>query len=65
MAANAGIAYATGQYLLREPIMVRLLVAMAIGLILAVGATAITAEVLTGVANGTPTNKALYNYGTR
>ena len=45
--------------------MVRLLVALAVGLVLAVGATAITSEVLSGVANGSPTNKTLYNYGNR
>lgn len=45
--------------------MVRLLVALAIGLVLAVGATAFTTEVLSGIANGTPANKTLYNYGNR
>lgn len=45
--------------------MVRLLVAMVVGLVLAVGATAITTEVMTGIANGTPANKTLYNYGNR
>ena len=45
--------------------MVRLVIALAVGLVLAVGATAITSQVLSGVANGSPTNKTLYNYGTR
>jgi len=45
--------------------MVRLLIALAVGLILAVGASAVTTQVLSGVANGTPTNKTLYNYGSR
>jgi len=51
--------------LAKEPIMVRLLIALAVGLILAVGASAVTTQVLSGVANGTPTNKTLYNYGSR
>jgi hypothetical protein len=45
--------------------MVRLLIAMAVGLIVAVGATAVTSHVVGGIANGTPANKTLYNYGTR
>lgn len=45
--------------------MVRLLVAMAIGLVLAVGATAITSMAVNGVAKGSPTHGSLYNYGTR
>ena len=51
--------------LLKEPIMVRLLIALAVGVILAIGATAVTTQVLGGVANGSPVNKTLYNYGTR
>jgi hypothetical protein len=45
--------------------MVRFLVAVAIGIVVAVGATAITSVVVQGVANGAPVNKTLYNYGTR
>ena len=45
--------------------MVRLLIALAVGVILAIGATAVTTQVLGGVANGSPVNKTLYNYGTR
>ncbi len=45
--------------------MVRLLIAMVVGLVLAVGATVITGEVLQGVSNGAPSNASLYNYGTR
>lgn len=45
--------------------MVRLLVAVVVGAILAVGATAITSEVLLTVANGHPVNSTLYVYGTR
>lgn len=45
--------------------MVRLLVAMAIGLVLAIGAAVITDEVLTGISNGQPSNASLYQYGSR
>jgi len=43
----------------------RLLVAMVIGAVLAVGAAFITSSALLGVANGQPVNSTLYNYGTR
>jgi hypothetical protein len=39
--------------------------ALLAGLILAVGATAITSVAVNGVAKGTPSNQSLYNYGTR
>ena len=45
--------------------MVRVLVAMFVGAVLALGATFITSSVLVGVANGHPVNASLYNYGTR
>ncbi len=45
--------------------MVRLIVALVVGAVLAVGATIITIAVLDGVANGTPTHQTLYNYGSR
>ncbi len=46
--------------------MVRFLIAVGVGVVLAVGASFITGEVLTGVANGSkPANEQLYNYGTR
>jgi len=45
--------------------MVRLLIALAVGAILALGATYITSSVLAGVANGNPANQSLYNYGSR
>jgi hypothetical protein len=45
--------------------MVRLLIAFAAGLVLAVGATAVTSVVVNGVAKGSPTHGTLYNYGTR
>lgn len=49
----------------REGLMVRVIVAMLVGAVLAIGGTVITNEVLTGVSNGKPTNQNLYNYGTR
>jgi hypothetical protein len=47
-------------------VVVRFLIAVAVGVVLALGASFITGEVLTGVANGSrPANEQLYNYGTR
>ncbi len=43
--------------------MVRLLIGLADGLVLPVRATAVTTEVLGGIANGTSANKNLCNYG--
>ncbi len=45
--------------------MVRLLIAVVVGIVIAVGATALTQTVLTGQVNGTPTNQPLYVYGSR
>jgi hypothetical protein len=45
--------------------MVRLLIVIAVGVLLGVGATFVVSSALTGVANGTPTNASLYQYGTR
>ncbi len=45
--------------------MVRLIVAVVVGAVLAVGATIFTANVMTGLGNGTPTTQSLYNYGNR
>jgi hypothetical protein len=42
-----------------------LLVAVALGVVLAVGAGFATGALLTGVANGKPANTQLYNYGQR
>ncbi len=42
-----------------------LLIAIAIGVVLAVGAGLGTGALLQGVANGKPANTQLYNYGTR
>lgn len=45
--------------------MVRLLIVIAVGVVLGVGATFVVSSALAGVANGTPTNASLYQYGTR
>jgi len=45
--------------------MVRVLVAILVGALLALGAVFITGNVLLGIANGQPVNSQLYNYGTR
>ncbi len=42
-----------------------LLIAVAIGVVLAVGAAFGTTAVLAGVANGSATHASLYNYGSR
>jgi hypothetical protein len=42
-----------------------LLLAVAIGAVLAVGAGVGAGAVLSGVANGKPVNAQLYNYGSR
>jgi hypothetical protein len=46
-------------------LMVRLIIAMVVGVVLAVGATAITTVVVNGVAKGAPTSGTIYNYGSR
>lgn len=45
--------------------MVRLLAAVVIGALLAVGATLVVSNVLQGAANGHPVNATLYQYGNR
>lgn len=45
--------------------MARLLIAVIVGLVLAVGGTALAQTVLTSQTNGTPSNSSLYNYGSR
>jgi len=42
-----------------------LLVAIAVGAVLAIGSAALVGNALTGVANGTPSNAQLFVYGTR
>jgi hypothetical protein len=45
--------------------MARLLVAVLLGIVLAVGGSVLAAKVLAGSANGTFTNASLYQYGNR
>ena len=45
--------------------MARLLIAVVVGIVLAVGATIAAAQTLAGVANGSPTSSSLYQYGNR
>lgn len=44
--------------------MARLLIAIVIGALLAVGGSLLTATYLAGNVNSTPANAPLYNYGT-
>jgi hypothetical protein len=48
----------------REESVTRLLVAVVIGALLAVGGSLLTATYLAGNTNSTPANAPLYNYGT-
>ena len=45
--------------------MARLLIVIVVGIVLGVGAAFLATNALTGVANGTPSNASLYQYGTR
>ncbi|MGH3068208.1 MAG: hypothetical protein ACRDND_03485 [Streptosporangiaceae bacterium] len=45
--------------------MARLLIAVALGIVLALGATVLGTRALAGVANGTPSSASLYQYGNR
>jgi hypothetical protein len=45
--------------------MIHLIIAVALGIALAVGGAFAASGALTGVANGTPTNASLYQYGNR
>ena len=45
--------------------MVRLIIAVVVGLLLAFGGTVLARSVLTSQLNGTPSNSSLYNYGSR
>jgi hypothetical protein len=44
---------------------VRLIIAVVVGAVLAVGGTFLVQSVLTSQVNGTPSNTSLYDYGTR
>jgi hypothetical protein len=44
---------------------IRLIIAIVVGAVIAVGATVLVDNVLGSAANGTPSNSSLYQYGTR
>jgi hypothetical protein len=44
---------------------VRLIIAVIVGAVIAVGATALVDNVLSTAANGSPSNASLYQYGSR
>ena len=46
------------------PVLARLFIVIAIGAVLAVGGSMLTAIYLSGMTSGTPANAPLYNYGT-
>jgi K+-transporting ATPase c subunit len=43
----------------------RLIVAVVVGVVIAVGATVVTVNLLSDSANGSPSNASLYQYGSR
>lgn len=45
--------------------MLRLIIAIIIGLAIAIGGTVLVVNVVTGHGNGTPGNSSTYNYGSR
>jgi hypothetical protein len=45
--------------------MVSLLIAVVVGVALALGAAVVTTSTLTGVTNGSPSKVSLYQYGNR
>ena len=45
--------------------MLRLIIAITIGLAIAIGGTVLVVNVLTSHGNGTPGNSSTYNYGSR
>ena len=45
--------------------MVRMIVAVAVGLAIAIGGTVLVLNVVSGHTNSTPSNSSTYNYGSR
>ena len=45
--------------------MLRLIIAIVVGLAIAIGGTVLIVNVLTSHGNGTPSNSSTYNYGSR
>jgi hypothetical protein len=50
---------------LRRSAMVRLIIAIVVGVVVAVGATVLVQNALTGQVNGTPSSQSIYQYGSR
>lgn len=45
--------------------MVRVIIAVVVGLAIAIGGTVLVVNVLSSHGNGTPSNSSTYNYGSR
>ena len=45
--------------------MSRMIIAIVVGFVIAVGAVAVVENVLNSASNGAPSNSSLYQYGTR
>ena len=45
--------------------MVRLIIAVVVGLVIAIGGTVLVVNVLSSHGNGTPSDSSTYNYGSR
>lgn len=45
--------------------MSRMIIAIVVGVVIAIGAVALTESLLNGAANGTPSQASLYQYGNR
>jgi hypothetical protein len=45
--------------------MVRVIIAVVVGLVIAIGGTVLIVNVVTSHGNGTPGNSSTYNYGSR
>ena len=49
----------------RERPVSRLIIAIVVGIVIAVGAVAVVENVLSGASNGTPSSSSIYQYGQR
>jgi hypothetical protein len=49
----------------KENVVVRLIIAVVVGLAIAIGGTVLVVNVLSGHANSTPSTSSTYNYGSR
>ena len=45
--------------------MIRVIIAVVVGIAIAIGGTVLVLNVLSGHGNGTPNNSSTYNYGSR